>query len=306
MMLGTLIMLAGAKILCAAPAIAPQHEFAGADDAVQALVAATRSGEPTRLLDVLGPRGARLIYSGDPTADREGREHFLAAYDDSHHLEYDGVDQAVLLVGAVAWPLPIPLVHNAHGWRFDTQAGEQQIIDRRVGRNELTVIRVCRAYVEAQREYADLQSSSDRVRQYAQRFLSHSGQRDGLYWPVKDGEAESPLGPLIAQARVEGYPTEHTSGKRRPYYGYYYRILTRQGSHALGGTKNYIAADGRMTAGFALLAYPAVYGNSGIMTFMVNQNGIVREKNLGAHTLEIAGGIEDYDPDTSWHIASDH
>ncbi len=284
-----------------------QREFASPEEAVEALLAATRADQGESLLSILGPHGAKLIHSGDSIADRDGRQRFIAAYDQAHHLEHEGSNEAVLLVGAEDWPLPIPLVHDSGGWRFDTRAGEQQIIDRRVGRNELNVIEVCRAYVQAQREYADLQASGGGgERQYAQRFLSHAGQRDGLYWPITGEEAESPLGPLVAQARAEGYMSEPPSGKRHPYFGYYYRILTRQGAHASGGARNYIAADGRMSGGFALLAYPAVYGDSGVMTFIVNQNGIVREKNLGPHTAKLAPAIKEYDPDSSWRIALDH
>ncbi len=285
---------------------AAQREFASADEAVGALVAATRADQVDNLLAILGPRGAKLIHSGDAIADRDGRARFIAAYDQAHRLEYDGSKQAVLFVGAEDWPLPIPLVHDSGGWRFDTRAGEQQILDRRVGRNELNVIEVCRGYVQAQREYADLQASGGAQRQYAQRFMSHPGQRDGLYWPITGEEAESPLGPLVAQARAEGYVGESGGAKPHPYYGYYYRILTRQGAHASGGARNYIGADGRMSGGFALLAYPAAYGDSGIMTFIVNQNGIVREKNLGPHTEKLARAIDEYDPDVSWRIALDH
>ena len=295
-----------AALAAGGAASAVQREFASADEAVEALLAATRADDVDKLLAILGPGGAKLIHSGDRIADREGRERFIASYDQSHRLEYDGSKQAVLLVGAEDWPLPIPLVHDSGGWRFDTRAGEQQIIDRRVGRNELNVIEVCRTYVLAQREYADLQASGGGERQFAQRFLSHSGQRDGLYWPVAGEEAESPLGPLVAQAREEGYVNEKPKGGPHPYYGYYYRILTRQGAHASGGARNYIGTDGRMTAGFALLAYPAAYGDSGVMTFIVNQNGIVREKNLGPHTAKLARAIKEYDPDPSWRIALEH
>jgi len=290
----------------AAMASAAQREFATPEQAVEGLVRAARAGEDRSLEGILGPHGAKLVHSGDPVADREGRERFVAAYDQAHHFEYEGAKRAVLLVGAEDWPLPIPLVQESGGWRFDTQAGEQQIIDRRVGRNELNVIEVCRAYVEAQREYADAQASSGGERQYAQHFLSHPGQRDGLYWPVTGEEPQSPLGPLVAQARAEGYDSDPAASKRQPYYGYYYRILTRQGAHASGGARNYVAADGRMSGGFALLAYPAVYGDSGVMTFIVSQNGIVRQKNLGPRTGIIASAIHEYDPDPSWRIALDH
>ena len=316
--LGILVAIIAACLAVAAPALEPdiaasgsaagaaQREFPTPEQAVEALLAATRADQADALFAILGPRGAKLIHSGDPVADRDGRERFAAAYDQAHHIEYEGSKEAVLFVGAEDWPLPIPLIQKSGGWRFDTQAGEQQIIDRRVGRNELNVIEVCRAYVQAQREYADIQASSGGERQYAQHFMSHTGQHDGLYWPVTGEEPESPLGPQVAQARAEGYGNESTDGKRRPYYGYYYRILTRQGSHAAGGARNYIAADGRMSGGFALLAYPAAYGDSGIMTFLVNENGIVRERNLGAHTASLARAIHEYDPDSSWRIALNH
>lgn len=284
-----------------AEAAAAQRRFQSADQAVGELVAATRTNELNTLLPILGPRGAKLIRSGDPVADREGRERFITAYEQAHRIEYDGSDKAMLLVGREEWPLPIPLVRDRQGWRFDTLAGEQQILDRRVGRNELNVIEVCRAYVQAQREYASLEASSGR-RQYAQHFMSHAGQHDGLYWPVSGEEKESPLGPLVAQAHAEGYVSENPDGKPRPYYGYYYRILTRQGAHAPGGARDYVTSDGRMSGGFALLAYPARYGNSGVMTFIVNQNGIVREKNFGSHTAATTRAIRQYDPDPSWRI----
>jgi hypothetical protein len=277
----------------------PQRQFPSAEQAVDELIAATRMDRLESLRRILGPGGGKLIRSGDPVADREGRERFVAAYEQAHRIAYEGPDKAVLLVGTEEWPLPIPLVRAAGGWRFDTRAGEQEILDRRVGRNELNVIEVCRAYVQAQREYAGLQASSGAAREYAQRFMSHPGTHDGLYWPVSADEKESPLGPLVAQAHAEGYMSGSHVGPR-PYYGYYYRILTRQGPHALGGARDYISADGRMTGGFALLAYPARYGDSGIMTFLVNQNGIVFEKNLGAHTTAIARAMPQYDPDPSW------
>jgi hypothetical protein len=251
------------------------------------------------------PRGAKLIRSGDPVADREGRERFVAAYDQAHRIQYDGSDRAVLFVGGEDWPLPIPLVRSDGGWRFDTKAGEQEILDRRVGRNELNVIEVCRAYVQAQREYASLQVSTGSAREYAQHFMSQPGMHDGLYWRPTAEEKESPLGPLVAQARAEGYLSEPSHHEPRPYFGYYYKILTRQGPHARGGARDYISADGRMTSGFALLAYPALYGNSGIMTFIVNQNGIVFERNLGPHTTAIARTIEQYDSGPSWRVVSD-
>jgi len=276
-----------------------QLDFPSAEQAVGELVAAVRADRLETLARILGPHGSKLIHSGDQVADREGRERFVAAYDQAHRLEYPKANQAVLYVGKEDWPLPIPLVSVRGAWRFDTEAGEQEILNRRVGRNELHVIETCRAYVEAQREYARLQGSAGAAPEYAQHFLSRPGQHDGLYWPVAAGERESPLGPLVAQAHAEGYDTERRSGKPRAYYGYYFRILSRQGAHAPGGDKSYLV-DGRMSGGFGLLAYPARYGDSGVMTFIVNQNGIVFQKNLGPRTTAIARAIDRYDPDPSW------
>jgi hypothetical protein len=195
----------------------------------------------------------------------------------------------------------IPLVHSSSGWRFDTTAGRKEILDRRIGRDELAVIEVCRAYVHAQWEYAALSAHSGSSARYALHFMSREGKHDGLYWPTRAGEPQSPLGPLVAQARVAGYAPGGGHGKPRPYYGYYFRILSAQGPHAPGGARSYLLG-GHMTGGFALLAYPAKYGDSGIMTFMVNQEGIVFQKNLGPQTAKIAPSIERYDPDGSWSL----
>jgi Protein of unknown function (DUF2950) len=295
-----------AALLVAAPSVVPaapaeQRHFKSEQDAVDALVDATRGNQTEALLQILGRDGGKLIYSGDPVADRNGRTRFVAAYEQAHRIETEGPDKAVLVVGDEEWPLPIPLVRTGGDWHFDTKAGQQEILARRVGRNELGVLQVCRAYVQAQREYASLQISLGRGREYAQHFHSHAGMHDGLYWPVGVGEPESPLGPLVAQAQAAGYASD---GMPRPYYGYYFRILRRQGAHAPGGAKDYII-DGHMTGGFALLAYPAEYGDSGVMTFMVNDQGIVFEKNLGPGTAALARAIEQYDPDESWRVPAD-
>ena len=267
---------------------------------MSALVAATRDGNKTELLEILGPQADNLISSGDPVADKEGREKFLASYDTAHRLETAGADKEILVVGNKNWPWPIPLVRQKDGWRFDTEAGEQEILDRRVGRNELNVIEVCRVYVDAQREYADEHRLADGRHEYAQRFISHAGRHDGLYWPVSDGGEQSPLGPLIAYAQTEGYDTK-PHRKPKPYHGYYYKILTGQSGAAPGGTVNYNTG-GHMTKGFALLAFPATYGDSGIMTFIVNQDGMVHEKDLGPDTVKLARQIKSYNPDESWKL----
>ncbi|HEV2301237.1 MAG TPA: DUF2950 domain-containing protein [Stellaceae bacterium] len=294
-----LMAMAASAAMAAAPR---QSSFATPAAAVDALIAANRHGGLGELLAILGPAGGKLIRSGDPVADAGGRARFLAAYDDAHKIEFEGRDRALLIVGKENWPMPIPLVREHGGWRFDTEAGATEILDRRIGHNELGVIEVCRAYVVAQREYAARRARSGAPVEYAGHFMSRGGQKNGLYWPVKPGEEESPLGPLIARARAAGYTPGVPHGKPRPYYEYYFRIVTRQGKDAPGGIRNYLV-HGHLTGGFALLAYPATYGDSGIMTFLVNQDGIVYEKNLGRLTASIAGRIMQYDPDTSWRVS---
>jgi hypothetical protein len=268
--------------------------------AVAAMVAASRENSEPRLLAILGADGGELIHSGDPVADRRGRQDFVTAYDQAHRIELKGQEQAELIIGKEEWPLPIPLVHEAGGWHFDTAAGKEEILNRRIGRNELKVIEVCREYVRAQREYASLKIGGQSA--FAQKFTSAGGQQDGLYWPAKAGDRQSPLGPLVAEARASGYTTGSDSRSQRrsnPFHGYYFRILTAQGADAAGGVKSYLVG-GRMTRGFALIAYPARYGDSGIMTFIVNQNGIVFQKNFGPQTQRLAGQMTGYDPDPSW------
>jgi hypothetical protein len=289
-------------VVCPPAAAAAQRTFATPEDAVDALIAANRGNQTGGLLAILGPQSTALIHSGDPVADQRTRERFVTAYDKAHKFESVGASKAILVVGEHEWPLPIPLVRAHARWRFDTAAGAEEILNRRIGRNELTVIDVCRAYVVAQRQYAAMRLGPGSLVEYAQRFMSVAGQRDGLYWPVKEGEPESPLGPLIAQARAAGYQPGTPHVKPRAYYGYYFRILTQQGENASGGAKNYIAGD-RMTGGFALLAYPATYGDSGVMSFIVNQAGIVYQKNLGPVTTRIAEQITQYDPDASWQAS---
>jgi hypothetical protein len=204
-----------------------------------------------------------------------------------------------LVVGPEEWPLPIPIISQGSGWHFDTEASAQKILDRRVGRNELDVIEVCRAFVGAQREFASIRRLGTRRHEYATRIASSPGTHDGLYWAPRPGEAPSPLGPLVARARAEGYAEQEPAQPTAPYHGYYYRILTSQGPHAPGGTKSYLV-DGHMTGGFALLAYPAKWGDSGIMTFMVSQDGIVFERNLGPDTDGLAREIAQFDPDLNW------
>ena len=266
-----------------------------------ALITANRSGNEAELLKILGPHAKELIFSGDVVADKEGRDMFVAAYDAAHKLEKTGDSKEVLIVGHNAWPLPIPLVRQNNSWWFDTAAGEQEILDRRIGRNELNVIEICRAYVKAQREYADKHFHESGKFEYAQHFLSHEGKRDGLYWPTNHGENESPMGPLIAFAEAENSNAIGDVSQHKPYHGYYYKILTRQSKYAPRGSINYIV-NGGMTGGFALLAFPAKYGDSGIKTFMVNQDGFIYEKDLGPNTSRNAAAITQYNPDQSWKV----
>ncbi len=294
-----LIMIAAVPAIAAATS---QKTFAAPAAAVDALIGANRADHTGELLAILGPEGAKLIHSGDPVADRHGKTRFIAAYDEAHRIELEGDSKAVLIVGKDEWPFAIPLIREPTGWRFDTKAGADEILNRRIGRNELTVIEVCRAYVVAQREYAAKGLGPGGSADYAQHFMSKAGHRDGLYWPAKPDEDESPLGPLIASARAAGYSPGTLHVKPQPYYGYYFRILTQQGQQAPGGAMNYIV-NGHMTGGFALVAYPATYGDSGIMTFIVNQDGIVHQKTLGPATPRIAAEITQYDPDQSWQVS---
>jgi hypothetical protein len=273
---------------------AQQETFASPEQAASALIDANRNGKEDELLKILGPEAADLISSGDPVADKNAREKFVTAYDKAHAWEKSKDSSEILIIGDQKWPLPIPLVHEGDKWRFDTKSGRQEIIDRRIGRNELNVIKVCRAYVEAQADFANEYPGQH---EYAQKFKSTPGQHDGLYWPAVKDEKESPLGGLMASAEAEGY----TQDKRAPYHGYYYKILKTQSAAAHGGAKDYIVK-GHMTGGFALLAYPAKYGDSGIKTFIVNQAGIVHEKDLGPKTTDIAAKITKYDPDKTWQI----
>jgi len=273
-----------------------QRRFASVEEAAQALVDALRSGQEKAMLAVLGDEGKRVVSSGDPVSDRRARERFVAAYDDRHRLEGGG-GKVVLVVGRNDFPFPIPIVPDGPGWRFDTTAGKEEILNRRIGENELNTIQVCLAYVDAQREYYARDPDGDALLQFAQKFASAPGKRDGLYWPTNPGEPPSPLGRLVARARDEGY--RRGSAERVAYWGYYYRILTAQGKDAPGGAYGYLA-HGKMMGGFALVAYPAQYGVSGVMTFIVNQDGIVYQKNLGPNSAAIARAMKSFNPDSTW------
>ncbi|CAN7791378.1 DUF2950 domain-containing protein [Caballeronia sp. LjRoot34] len=287
--------------LCAAAAVADGRRFTSPEQAADTLAAAWQSDQPDALLAIFGRGAEKLVRSGDPVAERVAREKLASAYADEHHLETVNAREVVIVLGKDAWPYPIPLVRQGADWTFDVKAGAQQIVDRRVGRNEKNAIEVCRAYVEAQRDYALKNRQGNGQHEYAQRVASTQGTHDGLYWQRLAGDEESPLGPLVAEAETQGYGPASAAG-RAAFDGYYYRILTRQGSKVSGGARNYLV-DGHLTGGFALVAFPAKYGDSGVVTFVVNQDGIVFEKNLGPDTSIIAGHMAQYNPDHTWKIA---
>ncbi|MCL5022726.1 MAG: DUF2950 domain-containing protein [Nitrospirae bacterium] len=276
-----------------------QKTFASPEEAVKALIDAIKTDNKTELSVIFGPGSSSQLSSGDDVSDRAERERFLKAYEEKNCLEKKDNDKAILLVGNDDWPLPIPIVKKGSTWYFDTKAGKEEILNRRIGGNELRVIEVMQVYVGAQREYAGKDRDGDGIYAYAQKFASTPGKKDGLYWEAKEGEGESPSGPFVAKAAQEGYTRKAKTDKPSPFHGYYFRILTAQGKHAPGGAYDYIVK-GNMTLGFGLIAYPAKYGYSGIMTFIVNQEGVVYQKDLGKNTTRVATTIKNYDPDKTW------
>jgi hypothetical protein len=278
---------------------ANQKSFKSPEEAVKTLAEAVKGNDTKELLAIFGPAGKELISSGDEVADKAGREHFVKAYEEMNKLVNENDTKIILHVGSGDWPFPIPVIKKGEYWLFDTMAGREEILNRRIGRNELNAIQVCLAYVDAQREYVLKDRDGDKLLEYAQKFISRKGEKNGLYWEAKEGEPQSPLGLLIAKAAGEGYTGKKPGQKRSPYHGYYYRILKSQGKNAPGGEYDYVV-NGKMIGGFALVAYPAEYGNSGIMTFIVNQDGVVYEKNLGKETEKIAAAMKKFDPDKTW------
>jgi hypothetical protein len=279
-----------------------QTTFASADDAVQSLITSLRANDKDKLHDILGTDGDKILSSGDEVADRQGIEKFLTAYDEKHQLTPSDDGGMTLVVGNKDWPLPIPVVKDekTNKWSFDTAAGKEEILNRRIGRNELTVIKVCEAIADAQKEYVERDRNGDGVPEYAQKFMSDPGKKNGLYWPTAEGEQASPLGEFVADAVEEGYkaPTAPVT-EPRPFHGYLYRMLKSQGSSAPGGALDYVV-NGRMIGGFAAVAYPAEYDNSGIMTFMVDFRGTVYQKDLGPDTAKIAREMTAFDPGPGW------
>ena len=259
-----------------------------------------KSGDQGRFASIFGPGSESLISSGDDVTDKAQRERFLKGYEEKNSLEMKGESEAILLLGKDDWPLPIPIRKKGPAWSFDTKAGKEELLTRRIGRNELNAIDILQAYVIAQREYAAKDWNGDGVHPYAQKLRSAAGKKDGLYWNAGKGEEESPFGPLAAQAAREGYSrADAKSDEISPLHGYYFKILKAQGKYAPGGAYDYVVK-GNMILGFGLVAYPAKYGSSGIMTFIVNQEGVVYQKDLGKGTAKTAGAMKRYDPDPTW------
>lgn len=277
-----------------------QTTFASPEEAGKALVAAAKSGDQNTVLAIFGPNSKDVIYTGDAAQDKEIVEAFVSAYQVMNRWRKLDDKTQMLLIGADNFAFPIPLKKNNAGqWYFDTAAGKDEILARRIGRNELAAIEVCGALADAQKEYFSQRHDGVRKKTYALKFISDKGKENGLYWDSPDGTPRSPLGPLVAFATSEGYDVGRNS--HEPFHGYYFRMLHRQGTHAQDGAKDYVV-DGKMVNGFAFLAYPAEYGKSGIMTFIINQQGVVYQKNLGNNTTETASSIDDFDPDDSWSL----
>jgi len=279
-----------------------QKAFCSPEEAFKAMVTAMKANDTRALTAIFGPGGKNIVFSGDDVADKTGRDNIVKAYEEKNRLEIVNDNKAILSVGNNDWPLPIPVVKKGNGWRFDTKAGKEEILQRRIGKNELSAIQTCQAYVDAQLEYAPRDYDGDGLFEYAQKFLSTPGKKDGLYWETKEGEQKSPLGALVAGATREGYFSKDPKSKPVPFHGYYYRILKEQGKDASGGAYSY-NVNGKMIGGFALVAYPAQYGNSGVMTFIVNKDGLVYQKDLGRNTAKIAQEMKTYNPDKTWKKA---
>ncbi len=275
-----------------------QKTFSSAEEASNALVTAAQNNDEKAMLGILGPEGKQIVSSGDDAEDAESRANFVQRYQEMHRLVKEPDGTTILYIGAHNWPTPIPLVHKGNAWYFDTEAGKKEILYRRIGRNELSAIRVCQELVASEKEY------SAKHGEYAQKIFSTEGQHDGLYWKAANGEPQSPIGPLVASAVAGGSYAQSQEGAATPYRGYYFHILTRQGKNASGGPKGYLV-NGKMTEGFAFVAYPAEYRSSGVMTFIVNENGAVFEKDLGKKTNVLGKAMKEYNPGSGWQKAEE-
>jgi hypothetical protein len=303
----TIALLAGAwglltaDLRAADQTVAPQS-FASPDEAVKALQAAVAANDQAALLEIFGPDFKGLL-TGDAVQDADNAKRFAAAMAQGCKPVNEAADKITLEIGTNSWPMPIPLVQAGGQWHFDTAAGKEEIINRHIGKDELSAIGVCRAYVTAQQQFAGMNQAAGGPATYALKFKSTPGKKDGLYWPAADNEPASPFGPLVAQAHVEGYGGHQGAGPH-PFHGYYFRILTRQGPAAPGGKMNYMD-QGNLTKGFALVAYPEHWDQSGIMTFIVNQDGKVYQKNLAEHSTPIGAAMKQYNPDSTWTLVPD-
>ncbi len=275
-----------------------QRTFSSPQEAANALVAAALKNDEKAMLEILGPDGKQIVSSGDEVEDAESHANFARRYQEMHRFVREPDGTTVIYIGAHNWPAPIPLLNKGNLWYFDTDAGKKEILYRRIGRNEISAIHICRELVAAQKEYYSAQHN-----EYAQKIFSDEGQRNGLYWKASENEPQSPIGPLVAAAVAEGY-AKGQGGPPTPYRGYFFHILTRQGKNALGGAKSYVV-NGKMTEGFAFVAYPAEYRSSGVMTFIVGADGVVYQKDLGKKTDVLAKGMKEYNLDSRWQKAEE-
>jgi hypothetical protein len=294
------IVLALAAVGCASSSSSDRTQFSSPDAAAKSLVGALRANDRARLDEILAPAADDILSSGDPVADRADAMRFLALYDAGHRIQAEPDGVHTLIVGQADWPFPVPIVKSQGKYVFDAETGREEILNRRIGRNELSAQQVCLAIVDAQREYVALRPMGGELPEYAQKLVSDTGKKNGLYWPTGEGEPASPLGPLVASAATEGYGASTAPSSAQPaYHGYHYRLLTGQGPHATGGALPYLV-DGRLIGGFAVVAYPAQYGNSGIMTFITNHDGIVYQRDLGPETEILAQQFKSFDPGPEW------
>jgi hypothetical protein len=295
----TLIAAAGLSITTLAQT---ERTFISPEDAVKALIDTVKAGNLDALLGLFGKDGQDLIASSDPATARMNRQVFTVAVREQWHLQDDGATRKTLVIGNEQWSFPVPIVKDATGWRFDTAAGKEEVIARRIGRNELSAIATSRAYVTAQQRYAKEGHDGKQPGVYATKFLSDAGKQNGLYWPTERGQKLSPLGDLVAQAAEDGRTAKSDQTQPAPFNGYYFKILIAQGAAAPGGAKQYVVK-GEMSGGFALVAWPAQYDVTGVMTFVVGQDGVVREKDLGAGTETAARKMTVFNPDSSWRVS---
>lgn len=295
-----LALITAAAVVCVnfVSAASQQKAFASGEDAVIAFIKALKEDNTSELITMFGADANELIYSGDPVNDHQRREMFLKAYDKQHRLDVQA-DKQILIVGENDWPFPIPLIKQDQQWIFNTAAGKDEILNRRIGLNEINTIQVMLAVADAQREYVGKDRDGDGLIEYAQKFRSDPGKKNGLYWETREGEEVSPLGVLVALAKKGGYGRTEQTDEPQPYFGYYYRMLTGQGKSAPGGAFDYMVKD-NMIGGFAVIAWPAEYGNSGVMTFIVNHDEVVYQKDLGEDTEQQVDKIKLFDPNETW------